>query len=94
MIQKILKVRADFIVGLVVLAASILAAILIHRQPYVPTCLHAPCRAAHFNYSVSFRLGVLAAGLLAAGAVIAVGTFMRRHVGDSFCATDESPPAF
>lgn len=93
MIQKILKVRADFIVGLAVLAASILVAILIHRQPYVPTCLQAPCRAAHFNYSATFRLGVVAAGLLAAGLVIAVGIFLRRHVDGSFGATDESPPA-
>jgi hypothetical protein len=45
------------------------------------SCIDRPCRW-QFSYPVIDGLGVVAAGLLAAGVIIAVGTVMRRHVGD------------
>jgi hypothetical protein len=85
MVHKVLKVRADFIVGLVAIAASIFVAIWMHRTVTDRTysCLRAPCLFQWtFGYPVIDRLGFVAAGLLAAGVIIAVGTFMRRHFGD------------
>jgi len=79
--QKILKVRADFIAGLIVFAASIYVANWMHRTvtDRLYSCLRAPCPFHwSFRYPVVDRLGVVAAGLLAAGLIIAAGTFARR----------------
>lgn len=35
------------------------------------------------GYPVMDRLGVVAAGFLAAGLVMAIGSFMRHHLGES-----------
>jgi len=78
MIHKNLKVRADLIVGLVVVAASIILAIWMHRTDRTYSCLKAPCRPLQIGYPVMDRLAVVAAGFLTAGFVIAIGAF-KRH---------------
>jgi len=80
--HKNLKVRADLIVGLVVVATSIAVAIWMHRTDNSYSCLQAPCPALKIGYPVIDRLLVVAAGFLVAGLIIAVGTFTRRHFSD------------
>lgn len=81
--HKILRLRADLVVGLLVAAAAVVVAIWMHRtEPWLrsASCIYRPC-AWQFGYTVIDRLGVVAAGLLAAGFIVAIGTFMRRHFG-------------
>jgi hypothetical protein len=80
--HKSLKVRADLIISLVVVAASITLAIWMHRTDRTYSCLKAPCPPLQIGYPVMDRLAVVAAGLLVAGLIIAIGTFTRR-LGDS-----------
>jgi hypothetical protein len=77
--HKNLKVRADLIVGVVVVAASVTVAISTHRTDRFYSCLQAPCPPLRIGYPVVDRVVVVAAGFLAAGLIIAVGTFTRRH---------------
>ena len=70
--------RADVVVGLVVVAASITVAIWMHRTDSTYSCLKAPCPPLQIGYPVIHRLGVMAAGFVVAGMVVAFGSFMRH----------------
>ena len=82
MIHKALKVRADLVVALVIVAVSITVAVWMHRTDSSYSCLKAPCSPLQIAYPVIDRLAVLAAGLLVAGLVVASGTFVRHHFGE------------
>lgn len=73
--------RADIVVALAVVAASIVIAIAI--QLPVTNCSYigsVPPRGCFTtNYSMTFRLGIVGVGLVVAGLIVAVRWYMRRH---------------
>jgi len=81
--HKNLKVRADLIVGLVVVAASIAVAVWMHRTDRTYSCLKAPCPPLQIGFPVLDRVAVVAAGFLVAGFVIAIGAFKRHPRGEA-----------
>lgn len=78
---KALRARVDVIVGLAVVAVSIVLAIVLHRTlvacSYIggppPPCAHPT------DFPIIFRLGIVAAGLLAAGLIITTRWLIHRH---------------
>jgi hypothetical protein len=64
--------------GLAVVAASIVVANSIHRPIYTGSCIRAPCPQTA-DYPVAFRLAIVAAGLLVAAIVIAIGSYTQRR---------------
>jgi hypothetical protein len=75
MIHKALKVRADLVVALVIVAASIAAAVWMHRTDKFYSCLTAPCPPLQIAYPAVDRLAMVAAGILVAGLVVVIGSF-------------------
>jgi hypothetical protein len=75
--------RADVMVGLAVIAASIVVAIVIHRP--VVYCSYIgpvpPRGCITTDYPMTLRLGIVAAGLSIAGLIIAIRRYQHRHRG-------------
>jgi hypothetical protein len=75
--------RIDVMVGLAVVAASIVLAIVIHRP--VTHCSYpgpgaAPPGCNTSDYSMTLRVGIFVAGIIVAGIIIAMGMYaQRRH---------------
>ncbi len=80
--HKYLKTRADVVIGSVVVAASIMVAIWMHRLDSTYSCLRAPCPPLRIGYPAVDRLAVVAAGFLVAGLIVAIGSLMRHHLGE------------
>jgi hypothetical protein len=81
--QKYVKARADVVVGVVVVAASVAVAMWMHRTDSTYSCLRAPCPPLQIGYPAMHRFAIVAAGFLLAGLVVAIGSFMRHHLGNS-----------
>ena len=77
--HKALKVRADLVVSLVLVAAAITVAVWMHRTDRSYSCLRAPCPPLQIAYPVMDRLAVVVAGFLGAGLIITVGIAARRR---------------
>jgi hypothetical protein len=77
--------RINIMVGLPVVAASILLAIVIHRPlSYCsyPGELGAPPPCSRpVDYPMALRLGIVAAGFIVAGLIIAIGRYAHRRRG-------------
>lgn len=82
MTRKRLMARAETFAGLIAVAASVAVAVWMHRTDRFYSCMTAPCPALDIGYPVADRLAVVAAGFLAAGLIIAMGAFARRHFAD------------
>ena len=84
MIPNNLKIRADLIVGLVVVAVSVAVAILMRRTHTLKlgSCINRPC-TWQVGYPVIDRLAVVAGGVLVALLIVVIGSFMRGHLGES-----------
>ena len=76
--------RIDIMGGLPVIAASIVLAILLHRTglascSYIgappPPCSHP------VDYPMALRLGIVPAGFILGGLIIAIGRYAHRHRG-------------
>ncbi len=75
--------RIDIMGGLPVIAASIVLAIVIHRQLLCcsypggppPPCSHP------VDYPMALRLGIVPAGFILGGLIIAIGRYAHRHRG-------------
>ncbi len=75
--------RIDIMGGLPVVAASIVLAIVIHRPLLYcsypggppPPCSHP------VDYPMALRLGIVAAGFILGGLIIAIGRYAHRHRG-------------
>jgi hypothetical protein len=79
MMHKALKVRADLVGSLVLVAAAITVAVWMHRTDRSYSCLRAPCPPLQIAYPVMDRLAVVAAGFVGAGLITAVGIGTRRR---------------
>ena len=76
--------RIDVMVGLAVVAASIVTAIVIHRP--VTDCSYPdpgppPPGCITFDYSMTLRVGIVIAGFIVAGLIIATGRYAPRRRG-------------
>jgi Domain of unknown function (DUF1707) len=74
--------RIDVLVGLAMAAASIVLALVIHRP--VTYCSYPgpgapPPGCITSDYSVTLRIGIVVAGLIAAGLIIAIGRSAHRR---------------
>jgi hypothetical protein len=77
--------RMDVVVGLAVVAASVVTAIVIHHRP-VSKCSYPwrgppPPGCISWDYSMTLRVGIVVAGLIVAGFIITIGTYTRRRWG-------------
>ncbi len=75
--------RVDVIVGLAVIALSIVVATVIHRPVVHCSYIGAvpPRGCITTDYPMTLRLGIVAAGLVAAGVIIAIRRYAQRHRG-------------
>lgn len=75
--------RIDAAIALAVIVASIVAAIVIHRP--VVHCSYIgpvpPRGCITTDYPMTFRLGIVGAGLAAAWLITAIRRYQRRHRG-------------
>jgi len=74
--------RIDVIVGLAVVAASIVTAIVIHRPAVYcsyPWSGPPPPGCVTLDYSMTLRLGIVIAGLIVAGLIITIGSYSHRR---------------
>ena len=74
--------RIEVVVALAIVAASIVTAVVIHKQNYCiyhgpPGVPNPPCP----GYPMAFRLGIVAAGFIVAGLIVAIGGYAHRRRG-------------
>jgi hypothetical protein len=75
--------RIDIMGGLPVVAASIVLAIVIHRPLLYCSYLGGPPPPCSHpvDYPMALRLGIVAAGFILGGLIIAIGRYAHRHRG-------------
>ena len=83
MICRRFRARAGLIAGLAIVAVSLAVAIWMHRTDQLYSCLRAPCHPILSGYPLIERFALAGAGLVIAALVIAAGSFMHHHGGDS-----------
>jgi hypothetical protein len=74
--------RIDIMGGLPVVAASIVLALVIHRSLLYCSYPGGPPPCSHpVDYPMALRLGIVAAGFILGGLIIAIGRYAHRHRG-------------